>query len=240
MAVRRCGGGGPAAVERLAGRLLRSPGLARALVTTPSLLLGWVHRERRWCWPPGQLATRAAARPSWRCCAAGLAAAGIAYAYGPGIDPAWELCLQHGGQRPDGAAGPRARGLRAQRAARGGCLGRVRGRGGAHLRLADPDDRGVRGWPWPSRPWPGSANAGAAAGLAGWVDHGARPGRPSTGGSPPRSPTPTLVLPYLAVAACGAASSIYVDPDPERSVMNIESSELTRRFGRTEAVDGVT
>ena len=29
-------------VERLAGRALRSPGLARALVTTPSLLLGWV------------------------------------------------------------------------------------------------------------------------------------------------------------------------------------------------------
>ena len=32
----------PGWVERLAGRLLRSPGLARALLTTPSLLLGWV------------------------------------------------------------------------------------------------------------------------------------------------------------------------------------------------------
>ena len=32
----------PGWLERLAGRLLRSPGLARALVTTPSLLLGWV------------------------------------------------------------------------------------------------------------------------------------------------------------------------------------------------------
>src|ERR1700680_703817 len=32
----------PGPVERLAGRLLRSPGLARALVTTPSLLIGWI------------------------------------------------------------------------------------------------------------------------------------------------------------------------------------------------------
>ncbi|HUY44312.1 MAG TPA: hypothetical protein VMV92_01085 [Streptosporangiaceae bacterium] len=32
----------PGPLERMAGRLLRSPGLARALVTTPSLLLGWV------------------------------------------------------------------------------------------------------------------------------------------------------------------------------------------------------
>ena len=32
----------PGRLERLAGRLLRSPGLARALLTTPSLLLGWV------------------------------------------------------------------------------------------------------------------------------------------------------------------------------------------------------
>ena len=32
----------PGPVERLASRLLRSPGLARALLTTPSLLLGWV------------------------------------------------------------------------------------------------------------------------------------------------------------------------------------------------------
>ena len=32
----------PGPLEQLAGRLLRSPGLARALVTTPSLLAGWV------------------------------------------------------------------------------------------------------------------------------------------------------------------------------------------------------
>ena len=32
----------PGRIERLAAQLLRSPGLARALVTTPSLLTGWV------------------------------------------------------------------------------------------------------------------------------------------------------------------------------------------------------
>src|ERR1700733_12082891 len=56
----------PGPVERTAGRLLRSPGLARALPAPPSLLL------------PSLMAPA-------------VAAAGIAYAYGPGIDPAWEL-----------------------------------------------------------------------------------------------------------------------------------------------------
>jgi hypothetical protein len=32
----------PGPLERVTARLLRSPGLARALVITPSLLLGWV------------------------------------------------------------------------------------------------------------------------------------------------------------------------------------------------------
>ena len=32
----------PGWLELAAGRLLRSPGLARALVTTPSLLVGWI------------------------------------------------------------------------------------------------------------------------------------------------------------------------------------------------------
>ena len=86
---RRCGAGAPGRVERLAGRLLRSPGLARALVTTPSLLLGWLIATVSWC-------CRAAAAlgtgtPYVALFAPAVAAAGIAYAYGPGIDPAWEL-----------------------------------------------------------------------------------------------------------------------------------------------------
>jgi hypothetical protein len=80
----------PGPVERLAGRLLRSPGLARALVTTPSLLLGWVMATAV-VLVAGILATLGTGTPYVALIAPGVAAAGIAYAYGPGIDPAWEL-----------------------------------------------------------------------------------------------------------------------------------------------------
>jgi hypothetical protein len=61
----------PGWMERLARRLLRSPGLARALVTTP--------------------ATSWTGTPFVALFAPAVAGAGIAYAYGPGVDPAWEL-----------------------------------------------------------------------------------------------------------------------------------------------------
>jgi hypothetical protein len=80
----------PGWIERLAGRLLRSPGLARALVTTPSLLLGWVIATVV-VLGAGVLATVATGTPFVELLAPAVAAAGIAYAYGPGIDPAWEL-----------------------------------------------------------------------------------------------------------------------------------------------------
>jgi hypothetical protein len=80
----------PGWIERLAGRLLRSPGLARALVTTPSLLLGWVIATVV-VLGAGLLATVATGTPFVELLAPAVAAAGLAYAYGPGIDPAWEL-----------------------------------------------------------------------------------------------------------------------------------------------------
>ena len=80
----------PAWPERLAGRLLRSPGLARALVATPSLLLGWVIATVV-VLVTGALATLGTGTPYVPLLAPAVAAAGIAYAYGPGIDPAWEL-----------------------------------------------------------------------------------------------------------------------------------------------------
>jgi len=80
----------PGWIERLAGRLLRSPGLARALVTTPSLLLGWVIATVI-VLGAGLLATLGTGTPFVELLAPAVAAAGIAYAYGPGIDPAWEL-----------------------------------------------------------------------------------------------------------------------------------------------------
>ncbi|HEY2792320.1 MAG TPA: hypothetical protein VGJ28_08200 [Micromonosporaceae bacterium] len=80
----------PSAVERLAARLLRSPGLARALVTTPSLLVAWLIATVVII-AVGAAATAGTGTPYLALCAPAVAGAGIAYAYGPGIDPAWEL-----------------------------------------------------------------------------------------------------------------------------------------------------
>jgi hypothetical protein len=80
----------PGPAERAAGRLLRSPGLARALVTTPSLLAGWLLATAI-VLVAGVLATRGTGTPYVPLLAPAVAGAGIAYAYGPGIDLAWEL-----------------------------------------------------------------------------------------------------------------------------------------------------
>jgi len=80
----------PGRLELAAGRLLRSPGLARALVTTPSLLLLWLIASAV-VLAAGAVATLSSGRPWVALMAPAVAAAGIAYAYGPGIDPAWEL-----------------------------------------------------------------------------------------------------------------------------------------------------
>jgi hypothetical protein len=80
----------PAWPERLAGRLLRSPGLARALLTTPSLLLPWLIASVA-VLAAGAVATLGTNQPFVALLAPAVAGAGIAYAYGPGIDPAWEL-----------------------------------------------------------------------------------------------------------------------------------------------------
>jgi hypothetical protein len=80
----------PGPVERLAARLLRSPGLARALLTTPSLLLPWLISTVV-ILSVGGMMDLVGGEPLVWVIAPGIAAIGIAYAYGPGVDPAWEL-----------------------------------------------------------------------------------------------------------------------------------------------------
>src|ERR1700678_353403 len=80
----------PGPVERLAARLLRSPGLARALLTTPSLLLPWLISTVV-IFVVGAMINLVGGEPLVWLLAPGIAAIGIAYAYGPGVDPAWEL-----------------------------------------------------------------------------------------------------------------------------------------------------
>lgn len=80
----------PGWLERTAGRALRSPGLARALVTTPSLLRAWIVATVVVVGAGAVTAARTG-QPLVALITPAVAAAGIAYAYGPGIDPAWEL-----------------------------------------------------------------------------------------------------------------------------------------------------
>jgi hypothetical protein len=80
----------PGWLERTAGRLLGSPGLARALLTTPSLLLPWLLTSIA-VLAAGAAATTGSGQPLVALLAPAVAAAAIAYCYGPGIDPAWEL-----------------------------------------------------------------------------------------------------------------------------------------------------
>jgi hypothetical protein len=80
----------PGPAERLAARLLRSPALARALLTTPSLLLPWLISTVV-VLGAGGLVNLLGGQPVVWLLAPALAAIAIAYSYGPGIDPAWEL-----------------------------------------------------------------------------------------------------------------------------------------------------
>ncbi len=76
--------------ERWLGGVLRSPGLARALLTTPSLVLSWILASAA-ILAIGAIVTHETDVPWVTLLAPAIAAIGIAYAYGPGVDPAWEL-----------------------------------------------------------------------------------------------------------------------------------------------------
>jgi len=80
----------PGRPERAAAWLLRSPGLARALVTTPSLLLPWLVSTVV-VFGVGALVSLGQGQPLVWLLAPTVAATGVAFAYGPGLDPAWEL-----------------------------------------------------------------------------------------------------------------------------------------------------
>ncbi|MGH2531093.1 MAG: hypothetical protein ACRDJW_02190 [Thermomicrobiales bacterium] len=78
------------AMERWVASILRSPGLARALVTTPSLIVSWILASIA-VFGAGVLVTRTTGEPWVALLAPAVAGAGIAFAYGPGVDPAFEL-----------------------------------------------------------------------------------------------------------------------------------------------------
>jgi hypothetical protein len=186
-------------VERAAARLLRSPGLARALVTTPALVLGWVVATGV-VLLAGVLATAGTGTPYVALVAPAVAAAGIAYAYGPGIDPAWELSC---------SAAVSDRMVLLVRASAVFGLNATFG-------LAASAASGVAtaitlGWLLPMTAMCAlalatataakSANVGVAAGLAGWVIV-VLAGQAATGRISAAVTTSALRLPYLAFAVC--------------------------------------
>jgi hypothetical protein len=201
----------PGWLERLAGRLLRSPGLARALVTTPSLLIGWITATAV-VLVAGILATLGTGTPYVALVAPAVAAAGIAYAYGPGIDPAWELsCSMAVSDRM--VLLTRALAVFALNAALGLAASAASGAAAAV----------TVGWLVPmtavcalalaAATLARSANVGVAAGLAGWVIT-VLSAQAANGRFTAAVTDSALVLPYLAFAACCGAIVLYATRIP--------------------------
>jgi hypothetical protein len=202
----------PGRIERLAGRLLRSPGLARALVVTPSLLLGWVVAT---CVVliAGIAATTSTGTPWVALLVPAVAAAGIAYAYGPGIDPAWELSQSM-------AVSDRmvllARAL--------AVFGLNAGLGLIASAVCGAAAAVTFGWLVPmtavcalalaAATLARSANVGVTAGMAGWAI-AVLAGRSLAGRvTVVLATTPAVVLPYLAFAVCCGALVLYATRIP--------------------------
>jgi hypothetical protein len=201
----------PGWLERAAGRLLRSPGLARALVTTPSLLVGWITATSV-VLVAGILATLGTGTPYVALVAPAVAAAGIAYAYGPGIDPAWELsCSMAVSDRM--VLLTRALAVFGLNAALGLAASAASGAAAAV----------TFGWLVPmtavcalalaAATLARSANVGVAAGLAGWVIT-VLSAQAANGRFTAAVTDSALVVPYLAFAACCGAIVVYATRIP--------------------------
>jgi hypothetical protein len=201
----------PGPAERLASRLLRSPGLARALVVTPSLLLGWVIAT---CVVliAGIGATASTGTPWVALLGPAVAAAGIAYAYGPGIDPAWELSRSMAvSDRMVLLA--RALAVFGLNAVLGVLASAASGAAVAVTFEWLVPMTAVCGLALAAATLTRSANVGVAAGMAGWVI-ALLVGKTLAGTFTAVVTTPSLVLPYLTFAACCGVLVLYATRIP--------------------------
>jgi hypothetical protein len=203
----------PGRLERAAARLLRSPGLARALLTTPSLLLPWLIASVV-VLAAGAAATLDSGQPVTALLAPAVAAAAIAYSYGPGIDPAWELsCSMAVSDRMVLLA--RALAVFAVNAGLGLAASAVSESGAAAAVTF--------GWLVPMTAVCAfalavatvarSASAGAAAGVAAWLII-VLSGRVASGRFAAAVSDTVLFLPYLAIGAGCAAIAFYASRIP--------------------------
>jgi hypothetical protein len=204
----------PGRVERLAGRVLRSPGLARALMTTPSLLVGWLAATVV-VLVAGVAATMSTGTTLVPLLAPALAGAGIAYAYGPGIDPAYELSRSM------------PLGDRMVLLVRATCVFAVNAVLGVAATAVSGAAAAVTfGWLVPMTAvcavalavatLTRSAPVGVAAGLAGWALV-VLAGMASGGHAATAVTDTTLYLPYLAVAGLGVAAVLHSTRTPKGS-----------------------
>lgn len=203
----------PGWLEREASRLLRSPGLARALLTTPSLLVPWLIATIV-VLAAGVFTTLETGQALVTMAAPAMAAAAIAYAYGPGIDPAWELSRSM------------AVSDRMVLLVRALAVFAVN----AGLGLVASATCGIAtaltfGWLMPMTAVCAlalavatvarSANAGAAGGIAAWLIT-VLSGRAASGQFTVVVTSGVLILPYLAVAVGCAAIAVYATRIPRK------------------------
>ena len=206
----------PGWLERTAGRLLRSPGLARALLTTPSLLLPWLLASVA-VLAAGAAATTDSGQPLVALLAPAVAAAAIAYSYGPGIDPAWELACSM-------AVSDRM--VLLVRALAVFAVNAVLGLAASAVSVVSASGAAAAvtfGWLIPMTAVCAfalavatvarSANAGAAAGVAAWLII-VLSGRVASGHFAAAVTDTVLFLPYLAIGASCAAVALYATRIP--------------------------
>ena len=206
----------PGWLERTAGRLLRSPGLARALLTTPSLLLPWLVTSVA-VLATGAAATTDSGQPLVALLAPAVAAAAIAYSYGPGIDPAWELACSM-------AVSDRM--VLLVRALAVFAVNAVLGLAASAVSVVAASGAAAAvtfGWLIPMTAVCAfalavatvarSANAGAAAGVAAWLII-VLSGRVASGHFAAAVTDTVLFLPYLAIGAGCAAVALYATRIP--------------------------
>jgi hypothetical protein len=204
----------PGPVERLLSRLLRSPGLARALLSTPSLLIPWLIASAA-VFAAGAAATVSTGTPWVALLAPVIAGAGIAYAYGPAVDPAYELSMSMAVSDRivllarvlaifviDSALGLTASAFSAAAAGMAfGWLIPMTAVSGLALAVAVATR---------------SANVGVAAGTGLWLM--AVLGGQAAAGQPAAAVSDRwLYLPYLAIAACCATLVLIRTAQPRRS-----------------------
>lgn len=77
-------------IERALSRVLESPAVARAVITTPSLLVAWVLASVA-VFGVGAVASATVNQPVVALLAPAVAAVAVAFAYGAGADPAYEV-----------------------------------------------------------------------------------------------------------------------------------------------------